>query len=152
MTSLYTIQKISTGFLLNYKIEYFNKSAPEVCTLVDHETTEGVWVTFDEKRAKEVLYFSNSWYCCDKEFPRHSLQKEDLQVIKFTVENKFPNVLLHFNSLETIENYVKENKNILDKDYINSLEELIYKTKKNPSEFKNLQDTFIHYLFWNNLI
>jgi hypothetical protein len=150
--AIYAIQKISTGFILNYTIEYFNESAPEMCTLVDYETTEGIWVTSDEKRAKEVLYFSNSVYGCNKELPRHSLNKEDLQVIKLTLENKLPNVLLEFNSLEAIENYMSLNKDSLDETYIESIQESILETKENSSMFKALQDTFLHYLFWSNLI
>ena len=150
--NLYAIQKISTGFLLNYKIEYFNESAPEMCTLVASETKENIWITTNEKRAKEVLYFSNSVYCCNKEFPRHSLDKEDLQVIKLTIESSLPNALLEFNSLETIVNYMSANGDSLDKDYKEFIEELIYKVKENSSEFKNLQDSFLHYLFWSNLI
>lgn len=150
--NLYAIQKISTGFLLNYEIEYFNESAPKMCTLVTSETQEGIWITTNEKRAKEVLYFSNSVYGCDKEFPRHSLDKEDLQVIKLTIESSLPNALLEFNSLETIVNYMSANGSSLDEDYKEFIEELIYKVKENSSEFKNLQDSFLHYLFWSNLI
>ena len=106
--AIYVIQKISTKFILNYEIEYFNESAPQMCTLVDYETTEGIWITCNERKAKEVLYFSNSVYTCNKEEPRHNLDKADLQVIKFTTENKLPNAYLEFNSLELIKSFVEK--------------------------------------------